>query len=61
MMDWIIRHPGGMGQIECDTLDEAMKWFEGFNPPRKRINGKIEAFDVSLARIRSQAAGKRRG
>ena len=42
---------------ECRSFDEAMKWFEGFNPPRKIINGETEDFADSLARISEQKEG----
>lgn len=31
---WIIRHPGTLERIVCDSFEECMaKWFEGFNLP----------------------------
>lgn len=56
---WVIRHPGGMGHLDCETFEEAMtKWFEGFNIPIKTLDGKPEAFDVSSARVGRYLAGK---
>lgn len=28
---WIIRHPGQEYRLACDSYEEAMKWYEGFN------------------------------
>ena len=50
--EWKISHPGSRELMNCETFEAAMKqWFEGFNPPRLVIDGKMEDFSISSARV----------
>jgi len=48
---WTIRHPGGMGKIDCDSFGEAMKWYEGFNVPTRIVDGVAEDVEESIKRV----------
>lgn len=50
---WAIPHPG-TGELQlCATFEECMKkWFEGYNIPRKVINGELENFQIAVERVR---------
>ncbi len=51
--EWIILKPDGLGFALCDTRKEALKMFEGYNPPRKI---KIEPLTKSVSRQRKREA-----
>lgn len=51
---YVIRHPGTGEPQTCDTFEEAMdKWFEGYNLPRLVVDGKMEEFSDSYARVKA--------
>ena len=59
MSDWIIRHPGGLGMVECESFEECLRWYEGFNLPRKMIDGESEPFADSNERMKQYHLGDR--
>jgi len=49
---WIIPHPGTLEAIDVESFEVAMsKWYEGFNVPRMVLDGVVEDFSVSHARL----------
>lgn len=49
---WEIPHPGTLKKLKCATLNEAMKWFEGFNIPVLVVDGEREGFAKACERMR---------
>lgn len=49
---WWIPHPGTLEWTRCDSFLDAMnRWFEGFNTPRRVVNGVMEDFHSAHERV----------
>lgn len=48
---WAIPHPGTLEWVICDSFEECMEWFEGFNIPRKLS---VESFEKSVERVKEK-------
>ncbi len=56
---WRIQHPGTMQWVDCDSFEDGMaRWFEGFNPPHKMLDGVDEGCDAAHARVKAHYAAK---